>query len=187
MAEPLATQQDEIAWYNILGQWKAAVEKFNQVVAKLRSQEAVARKDPVLYREYQSKLSTASTLQAKITEITNATRSAIDWFKNVFGFNGMGELGLVPLIPIAIVAAAIGAITKFVSDAWIFSAKLDKVAQLERQGMPTSQAVTAVQKLNAPRSILGFDPKWLVIGGVALMILPIVVPAIKKAMNKNGG
>lgn len=180
MAETVATEQEKIAWYNVIGQFRRKVAEFEAMLAKLQSQKPIAAKDPALADEYSALMNKATALQEKIKQIRDATSDAIDWIKGVFGFDG---LGIVPLIPIAVVAGAIAAIGYWIKDAYEFSKKLEKVEQLEKQGMPTGQAIDTANKLTSGPSIFGISPKWLVYGGIALVMIPLVAPAVKSFLS----
>lgn len=183
--QTIATPEQEAAWYDVLGKFKQWAAQFEALVNKLESQKHIAAKNPELTQEYNNYIRLASEIEDKIRSIKEATTSVVDWFTGTFGFDGAQSLGFVPLIPIAVMIAAVAAISKFVSDAYVFSKKLDKVAELEQKGMPTSQAVSTVQDLTPERSILGFDPKWWVIGGIALVTLPVLIPAVKSVFNSK--
>jgi len=168
--------QEELAWYNVIGQFRQKAQDFEKMMKRLQSQKSIAARDPQLAAEYSSMMNTAMNLQQKIKQIRDATDSVIKWLKGVFGFDG---LGFVPLIPIAVVVASLAAIGKWVKDAYIFSAKLDKVAALEKQGMSSREAISTVQSLTPTTSLFGINTKWLVIGGLSLVLIPIVLPAVK--------
>jgi len=180
MAETVATEQEKIAWYNVIGQFRQKVAEFEAMLEKLKSQKQIAASDPELAQEYSGLMNKAVALQDKIRQIRDATSDAIDWIKGVFGFDG---LGIVPLIPIAVVSASIATIGYWIKDAYEFSKKLEKVEQLEKQGMPTRQAIDTANRMTTGPSIFGINPKWLVYGGIALVMVPIVAPAIKSFLS----
>jgi len=172
----VATSQEELAWYNVIGKFRQKAQEFETMMERLQSQKAIAARDPKLAAEYSTMMNAAMTLQQKIKQIRDATDAVINWLKGVFGFDG---LGFVPLIPIAVVVASLAAIGKWVKDAYIFSAKLDKVAALEKQGMSSREAIARVQSLTPASSLFGINTKWLVIGGLSLVLIPIFLPAAK--------
>lgn len=185
MAEPIATEQEKVAWYNVLGQFRQKVAEFEAMLSRLQSQKKIAAKDPKLAQQYSQVMNSATALQQKIRQIRDATAAVVDWFKGIFTFDGATgdqSFGIVPLIPIAVVAGSIAAISKWVKDAYVFSEKLDKVEQLEKQGIPTQQAINTVRDMDQPRSLFGIDLKWIVIGGIALVVLP---PVVRMLSNNN--
>lgn len=181
MAEAAATPQEQRAWYDVLGKFRDAVARFDQVMARLRAQQSVAARHPQLSAEYNALMRAAAATQARIVYVRNASANVLNWIKGVFGFSG---LGFVPLIPLAVVAAAVAAIAKITSDAWTLSKKLDQVTQLQAQGVSPARAVELATKTAGGGSLLSFNlggfAPWLLIGGVVLLFAPQILNALKK-------
>lgn len=199
-ADTTATQKtpDEVAWYDILGQFKKKASEFDALYKKLSSQRALVKSDPSLYQEYTDKMNSAESLRNDITYIRDKTAAFMDWFENsswspLNWFNGANQqqLGFLPaLIPIAVVVASTAAIGKWVSDAYIFSKKLDKVAELQKSGMSAKAATATVNQLDTSGSILsslfGSTPKMLLIAGVGVLAAPYLFRVAKELMSNDG-
>lgn len=187
MAKPIATQQEQVAWYDLIGRFRSTAQDFEQAFARLVKQKTIIARHPSLATEYNALLSTAQILKTKIVQTRDATDKVLGWLKGLFGFSGLGELGIVPLIPIAAVAVSVAAIGKWIKDAYVFSAKLEELQRLEARGVPPSQALRQVQSLTpASRvTLFGFNPRWLVLGGVALLVAPWVFNYFKKQSGRG--
>lgn len=66
------------------------------------------------------------------------------------------NLGLLPLIPIAAIAASIGAITKWASDYAIFQDKLKLHQSLMKSGASATEASNVVEKLTSSKPLIDF-------------------------------
>lgn len=182
MAKSIATRAEQVAWYDLIGRFRATAQQFEQLFARLVKQKSIIAGHPSLAPQYNALLSTASTLQTKIVQTRDATNRVLGWLKGLFGFSGLGELGIVPLIPIAAVAVSVAAIGKWIKDAYVFSKKLDELRRLEARGVPPSQALRQVQSLTPASGVtlFGFNAKWLMLGGVALLVAPLVFDFFKQ-------
>ena len=100
----------------------------------------------------QSIKSTIETVTGAIDKAAATYQDVKNWLAEKFGLNGVeidektGQLGIIPLIPIAIIGASLAAMGKWVLDAYEFSGKLDKMKELESQGMSPSEAAAVVEK-----------------------------------------
>lgn len=75
-------------------------------------------------------------------------RPIVDFLYDQAGGNDMQAW---PLIPIAITAAGVALITKWVTDAMSLSDKMDEVKRLTAQGIPPAQAYNMVGSLDATK------------------------------------
>jgi hypothetical protein len=106
--------------------------------------------------EYQSVLSSASAVKTTVEYITKTVDSVTGFFSNIFGLNGVPmvqrsinqptQLGVLPLIPIALVIGAITALGAVLSKIYLFERKLAEQKRLEAGGLsPADAAALASQ------------------------------------------
>jgi len=104
--------------------------------------------------------------------------------KSFIGLSGEDDgLGFLPLIPIAIVAAAITALALILSDYATFSQKVALLKQYVAQGLPPDQAAAAVNSALGPSpstitSTLG-TLVWVAAGIAAIVFLPKLISSYK--------
>jgi len=182
MADTTATKGEEVAWYNLVGQFRAKAQQFEQIYNKLMSDQSYALSNPALASDYRALLQIGRVTRAKIIATRNKIDSVIGWLK---GLVGMNELGFIPLIPIAIVAASLAAITKWVTDAYAMSARIDEAKRLEAKGVPPERAAKIAGRRVASQggglvgSLLGIHPGWLIAGAIAVVALPPLITRIR--------
>lgn len=183
-------------WNAKINQLRNAITTFESLYAKLQSQSAIAKTDPVLYADYTALMTRGAYVKSVITDTLSKLGSALGYAKNVVGMSGMGNLGALPLIPIAVIAGALALITKWTSDALIASKKLDQLStaynDAKARGAST-QELSAIAH-DAAMSNSGSDMfggasslanKVLVImiaGGLFYLLLP----TLKKQLNSRG-
>lgn len=120
-------------------EWQAAVSKLKSKATEfiglfywLQSKRHIAESDPRLASEYQSVMKRGATVKTAVEKATGG----MDWINGkirAFGVNGLGAL---PAIPIAVVAAAVAAMTGWLADAYKLRAKIE---YLESKGVSGSE------------------------------------------------
>lgn len=166
MAGQIATQEQEAAWWDVIGKFKAAVADFDNAMSAMRANQAVAAKDAKLLAEYRAIEQRAADIQKTIQKVKDGTQGVVSWLKGVVGMDGLGSLGVVPLIPIAVVSASVFGIAKVTADAWQFAKRLSEVRRLEGQGLSPSQAAAVVNQAAPSRALFQLDTKWIVLGAL---------------------
>lgn len=174
MAEVIATEQQSAEWWNLVARFRQAAAQVDQVLDRLRAQEGAARSDPALSSEFDSIMRRAAELRATIGDYLAKIDAAVQWLKgagswisDVFGFNGLGALPA--LIGIGAIAAALAAVTKFLTDAWALSRRIEEQQRLEARGLSPQEAAAVVE-----RSAVGSaGSQWLKLlaGGVAIGVV----------------
>lgn len=115
-------------WNAKVSELRNAVASFENLYTKLQSQSAIAKTDPVLYADYTALMTRGAYVKSVITNTLTKLGNALSYAKSVVGMEGMGSLGALPLVPIAIIAGALALITKWIADAVVTSRKLDQLS-----------------------------------------------------------
>lgn len=125
-----------------------------------------------LYGEYSDLLSRGYSLEGKINTAKSFVSQAKAWLSSVFGASN--QLGLAPIVPVAIVAsgvaalALLSAITYWVSDAVKFRSKMNAVVTA---GGSAADVIAAGQGEKGIFGNIESIVQWAVIGFAAYMLL----------------
>lgn len=142
---------------SLLSEFKQAVANFrnkaNEFMLSINNMEQqrnfVATR-PELKKEYDDLMDRTGIIKSTVSGITSAINKAAQWFG--VDFDEPQNLGLVPLIPIAAIAASVAVMGKWVSDAYIFNQRIAEVKRLEAKGIPPERAAKIALKM--PPSML---------------------------------
>lgn len=168
---------DDAAWYDVITKFKNYAAKFASNYNELKSVDIDAGKYPELSKLQLDLLRRGLTVKATIQSVMGAVDNAWTWLKGQFGFEGVRELGslstglgVVPLVPIAVVVAAVALIAKWLMDYNSFKTRLTEVKRLEAKGYSSDQAANIVDKIYSDKSLfnLGQAIPVVFIGGLAL-------------------
>jgi len=105
------------------------------------------------------------------------------WIGSLFGGgsgvsgNGLGIAPIIVAVGIASASAALIVIAKWITDAFTFANKLNAMMKLESEGHSPESAAAAIQGLQG--SFLGIPWKWIVIGGVLIVLGPPLIKMIE--------
>jgi hypothetical protein len=137
------TQED----VSILEKFRAKAREFADAFTRLKN---MAGNVPTsMQAEYNSIYKEANIVQSTINYITQTIDSVTGFFSNMFGLNGTPilqrhinspQLGVLPLIPIALVIGAITAMGAVLTKIYLFERKLAEQKRLESQGLSPQQA-----------------------------------------------
>lgn len=158
----------------IIERFKARIAEFKSLFSRL---SAVSSQVPAeMQGEYENLVSRGSTIQTTIDTLTGAINKAVDWFKGAFGMDAVGmarqgQLGLIPLLPVAAISGALALIGYWITDTMQFIKKMDQFEQLRAQGVSAAEAAKAVQTAATGAPLFGVDLQaWIVpmviLGGV---------------------
>jgi hypothetical protein len=142
--------------------FKDKATEFSQLWNLLSNQSnVVAKATPDIQKEYNDLMNSGSFIKESIQEVTNmidkaaaAYQSVRDWISNTFGLSGIAidqkasQLGIIPLLAIGVIAAAVAAMGKWVIDAYTLNKKLDKLAELQSQGYTAQAAADVLAKMD---------------------------------------
>lgn len=154
---------------NAVQTWRGKVAQFQQALAQFIDN----RSDAVALgfgQEWNELYSRASAAQSTLTYIANALESAYSWVRDVFGMSGMGRLGVVPMIPVAVVTGSIAALAYIISDLMKFNQKiaLAKTANYSPSQVNEMLESGGIISNAASRNLM----LTVLIGGAALYFLP---------------
>lgn len=166
MAELVATETQSAEWWNLVAQFRDAASRVDAVLSTLRGQEGVARSDPGLSSEYDAIMGRAAELRATIASYLGKIETAMGWLRSLtsavpfsesspdapqgtmeaegWSLNGLGAIPII--IGVAAISAALAAVTKFLTDAWALSRRLQEQARLEASGLTPQQAAAIVER-----------------------------------------
>lgn len=149
---------------SLIEQFKAKAQEFMQALQRLHNIPAGDVPEN-LQGEYSNLMGTAQTIQGTIGWITSTVDSVISTVSNIFGFNGVDYtrdyvngsgntgMGIVPLVPIAAITAGIAAMSKFISDVYLFERKVTEQKRLENTGMSRQEAADVVSQISDGNTI----------------------------------
>ncbi len=151
-----------------IDRFKARIAEFAEVFTRLKAIEPQIEQTPELKAEYQDLVSRGNVIETTISTVTGSINKAVHWFKNVFGMDGLsmanrGQLGALPLLPIAAISGAMTLIGYWVSDVYVFYKKLEKFDQLRAEGVPAGEASRIVSEVSDKPGLFDLDlQKWVV-------------------------
>jgi len=143
---------------------------YDRALARLQRVAAVAASSPESKRRYDEIMAKGGGIKRAISDGVQAVQNVYAWVKEKIGIN----LGVLPLVPIAVVSGVIAAIAA--AKAWIDEAnnearRLEIIATLppeQRAKALTVQTPTVTGNL----ATLGM---WLALGAVAIFVLPKLI------------
>lgn len=126
--DTVSYSQAEIADAGLIESFKMKARNWWNDVQKLRTMSI----PPVLEDERQKLLKYADTVKAAIQKVTS--------FSDALAIPGLSGMGALPLIPIAVVAGATGAIALWAKDYAAFLKQVQYQRQLVEQGVDAERA-----------------------------------------------
>lgn len=184
MAEALK-ENDAPNWMRFVTDFDETARLFSDNYAGLKAQGPyIERSHPELLPKYQELMKSAAKHNATINSLRRVRNTVSGWLGTIGRAVGLGEMGAIPLVPIAVISAsaALAAISKWIKDAFVFSRRLNELRRLEGQGLSPGQAANVVNKTLGPAESLffGINLKWVVIGGLGLLLLPSLITAFRR-------
>lgn len=163
------------SWQNAIDAMRLKAREFMRVFSELEKKKAIAAKNPSLYADYQDLMKKGQWIKNTIDSILDSETS----------LNGLGAL---PLIPIAIILAAISAITAWLAPAYEVQQRISIAEKMLNKGIDPSRYLersesgaieTAFEKVgDTAKNIGAILP--LAIGGILLWKF---YPQIKKMLK----
>lgn len=150
----------------LVEKFKSKVANFLQRYDNLQTQQIDARKYPDIARQRTELLSRGRVLHVTIKTVS----TMIDKVMRLFGGSGLNGLAVVPLLPIAAISIAVAAITKWGTDAYEFTRRLDAIKDLEAKGYDPVRAGQIVNQQFPPTSFnfgsISTLLPWLAVAGI---------------------
>ncbi len=172
----MAEADDQVAWYDVWGRLKTVAADLDGAVAELERQRPYALARPGLREEWQTKMEEIATARGRVTWLRDAIRSTMA----LFGVELSG-LGVLPLIPLSVIAAGVAYIANLASSAWELSKKIEEQRRLESRGVSPADASRIVSANAAAGSsgVTGTLKTVAIVGGgvfLLLYVLPKLLP-----------
>lgn len=122
---------------------------FSRTLEDLKKRESIARSNPAEYQKYREYVASGENIKRRIQQITGGVDSVVSWFTSLFDGNtarDAGQLGILPLIPIAIITASLAWMGSWIKDALAFNRRMDAIANLESRGVSPGEAAKIINK-----------------------------------------
>lgn len=146
--------------------WRGKVAEFQSALATFIDNRADALALG-FGTEWNELYSRATAIQSTLTYIANALSSAYGWIKDVFG---LGGLGVIPLLPIAVITGSIATLVYFINQLLQFNQKIAYAKSMNYTPEQTNALLDAGGILgnSESKSILA----TVLIGGAVLYFVP---------------
>lgn len=173
-------------------------QEFTQLWNSLTQLAPAASSDPQLQSDYNTLMARGDYIRSTVQSITQGFDSGADWFNNTLAtFRnavGLGEvpragvralmrlngLGILPLVPIAVILAAVAAITYWITDAYTMQGRLNLAAKVQAAGGNPASILNAGSVFG---SMQGISRNLVILGGMALIGL-VAWPKLKKYVKR---
>lgn len=188
-ADQSATTAEEKSLFDrTVASFMEKLRAFYDNFGAMRLQAGFVAKHPDLQNEYSGLMERGNFIDRQIKSakaLISKAQSAWDWFLSAIGLGGLGDMGVLPLLPIAVAAAAgaVVLITKWLTDVFIFSRKIEAIKALEAKGSITGQQAAGSILKAGPTGFLDVLQKniiWIVLGGTLLMFGPEIIKIVKR-------
>ena len=184
MEPEVATEEEKGILDRAVADFVRQIKSFTDNFQAMRAQRSFIAEHPELAPEYDALMGRANFIQTQISraqKMVSAARSALDYLLDLFG---LGDLAVLPAIPIAIGAVAVAAalITKWLTDVFIFSRKVEAIKAIEAKGGITGREAAGMIGAAGPTGLMDVLQKniiWLVIGGTLLMFGPEIIKMLR--------
>lgn len=189
-----AGESEETKWYDIVGRLRSSVDKFRTNFNALLAQRAFVSQHPTLQAEYNTLANRGSAINQKINEVQGVIDKVSGWFTSIkttiFGgaapspttpIGPLDGLGVIQVLPIAVIAGAVALITKWLADVYVFAKKVEEIKRLESKGLSPQRAADMLERAmpTGLMDVLKGNIIWLVIGGVLLLFGPEIIKIIQ--------
>lgn len=138
--------------------FKTKVRNWWTSVESLRATKVPADKQ----KQKDSLLSRAETIRKTIKGLTS--------WSDTLRINELGNVGFLPLIPVAVIGGAVAAIGYWVADYAKFAKTINYQDSLVKQGVPVEQAAMMANKMANPEGLMGGAKTLMFMGGGILIL-----------------
>jgi hypothetical protein len=172
----IPTPANKSEWLGVIDTFRAKAREFSTIYSDLYKRDP--KKYPTLAAQRAELLARGSTIKNTVEKITGGVDKVWSFLKSTFGFSGFDEveeLGVVPLIPIAIVAAAITLMGKWLKDAYTLKMQFDRYDQLTAKGVSPERAADIVKGVVGGGGFfesIGKAVPLILLGVAVVIILP---------------
>ena len=132
-------------WLNAVALLRNKASEFEKLESAIMNTFYIASNSPELLDEYDSLLFKAEIIRNTIKTVTEGIDYVFKVFNTVFNDTDTSGLGFIPLVPIAVILAAIASITYWVNDAVKYLSKINEVKRIESEGYTVKEAYQILQ------------------------------------------
>lgn len=191
MAE-IATQQQASEWYKIVTDWPNFWGNFQKNYQGLLAQHAFITRHPRLFPEWDAQVRKGAEFYEKLNAINGSIQSIkANWNKftsmlqGAFGMSGLGILAAIPVaLSVATAVSLIAGATVLLKNWSEMATRYSIIQAEEAKGATPEQAekiaAAVVGQPGGSGTLFGINIKWLLIGGAALLLLPALLPLLKR-------
>jgi len=176
---------DERSFWGEVEKFKRKADEAMSLWQTLRAKRQAAASNPALNAEYNDVMNQAENITAKMSDverITNQVRQgAAQTIKGWFGLEGyntaargLGQLGFIQLIAIALVTGAVAWLGSWIVKGNIVDRKLTAVENLVAGGVSPAQAGKIIEEKGDPGPMAAFFGNMgtgVAVAGIAAMVL----------------
>lgn len=209
MVQATLNPSDASRWEKFVADYDRVSASFATNFANLQKLGAYVRaKHPERVAGYNALVARGAQLQATLATLRNVRTSVVDWLTTTgrnfgIGANAIGNaasdawnwlrqttgLGAVPIIVgvagVAAAAAVVAAASKWIVDCVREMNALNAMYRLEQSGATPEQAAQSVRSVLGATaenggSFLGLPWKWIIIGGIVIVVAPPVLKMISE-------
>lgn len=175
-------------WTAKVNELKARAAEFMNLFQDLEARQGQAMAAGLM-AEYSELMGRGASIKARVLQVTSAIDSVYNSVSNLFGLagykpgSGLGNLGLIPLIPIAVIVGAIALMVSWITDAYNLRNKLAAAQSAGANAAQITQIASGGGSSFLPSltgGLLGNTGVFLLIGAGLLL----AVPVLKKAFNR---
>jgi hypothetical protein len=189
---------EESVWTQKVNQLKKAGSDFTALFSQLDQLKAVAAKDPKLKAEYDALMNRGAFVRNQVTTVTTAIDNAWATAKSWVGMSGVGEMGFIPLIPLAVIVGAIAVVGSWNAAAIIMRTRLQRL-QLEaaqKAGVGAGDINKIISEQNASNADVGLFGnqfkdafsgviKYAAIGIGLYLLLPVLKDSLRSKQSRR--
>lgn len=162
-------------WLSAVATLRAKAAEFENLSYQVKDTYYIAVNDPKLLKEYESLLFKGDIIKKTIQTVTSGVDIIFKGYSTMLSSVEIEQdnLGFIPLVPIAVILSAIGAITYWISDSVKYLNKINEIKRVESQGYSTKEAYKIIQGDEKGFIEKMLEPKFLLIGSGLLFVFLI--------------
>lgn len=156
-------------WWDLTGKFRAAADELERAYQQVTATAQYAAARPELKSRYDALMSRVASLRATIQSTLAQINRATEFFRSLVGLQG---LGVVPVIAVAVIAAALAAVIKWTTDAALYLKMVSEQKRLEAAGVEPERAAQIAREGRAAGGLfsgIAQQLKWPLIFGIGAL------------------
>ncbi len=159
-------------WMQAVANLKAKAAQFSVLFAQVEQTGDIVSNKPALAEQRSKLLLRGITIRTTIEALTRSIDFVVKQWNQFFGDEPAPDnLGVIPLVPVAVIASAIAAITYWINDTTKYINRVEEIKRLESQGYTPEQAYNIVEKKRQGILSAIFDPTFLWVSAGVIGVL----------------